>query len=152
GVIGSAHKNNMLRGRAPWVAVAAGGPFLGYFLLLVYCDIRRPEAPGMTTDFARDAMIVRTVAAGSPADRAGLRPGDRIVAWSGRPIVDRDSMVIGANLELGKPMRLEVERGSTRLTTALTLASEPWAFWRSQSGSMLLGVRSVQLVTLAFAF
>ena len=32
------------------------------------------------------------------------------------------------------------------------LATEPWTFWRSQSGSMLLGVRTVQLVTLGFAF
>src|SRR5437667_857169 len=142
----------MLRRRAPWLAIAAGGPFLGYFLLLVYCDVRRPEPPGMLAEFSRDALVVRATGPGSPAARAGLRPGDRIVSWSGRPIVDRDWMVIDANVELGRPMPLDVERGSARLATPLTLGRESWTFWQSQSGVMLLTVRTVQLVTLGFAF
>src|SRR5262249_30054916 len=114
----------MLRRRAPWMAVAAGGPFLGYFLLLVYCDVRRPETPGLVIDAVPGAVVVRSVALDSPAARAGLQPGDRIVEWNGRSIADVDWMFIDANLELDRPMPLAVERGSAPFATALTLGHQ----------------------------
>src|SRR5262249_55410967 len=110
----------MLRRRAPWVAIAAGGPVLGYFLLLVYCDIRRPETPGLVVEAVRGALVVRAVEPGSPGARAGLQPGDRILGWATWRIADVDWMFIDAHVALDRPMRLDVARAGTPLAIDLT--------------------------------
>ncbi len=126
--------------------------FLGYFVLLVYCDVWRPELLGFVKDSTGDAMIVRRVSPSSPGDRAGLRAGDRIVSWDGRPTRDLEWMFIDANLEIGRPLPLVIERGTQRIVATLTLRRAPWNHWLSQEGWLLLAVRAVQLVSLILGF
>src|SRR5512139_4183933 len=60
------------------------------------CAQRRPPPRGRNTStsgsgsfpVAEPGVGVESVAAGSPADRAGIRPGDRILSASGRPVGD----------------------------------------------------------------
>ena len=126
--------------------------FLGYFVLLVYCDIWRPESPGFVKDSTGDAMIVRRVAPLSPGDRAGLQPGDRIVSWDGRPTRDLEWMFIDVNLEIGRPLPLVIERGTQRIVAPLTLRRARWDHWLSQEGWLLISVRAVQFVSLILGF
>ncbi|HIQ21994.1 MAG TPA: M28 family peptidase [Planctomycetes bacterium] len=72
----------------------------------------RPRRLGVTWD-ARDdqsfGIRVRRVAPGSPAQKAGIKPGDRIVRVDGRP-VRSGSDLVGAVAMAGKRVDIEVER------------------------------------------
>jgi regulator of sigma E protease len=56
-----------------------------------------------------DAVLGRVVP-GSPAEHAGLRPGDRIVAADGTPIRGWDAFVNAVRAKPGRPIALRVER------------------------------------------
>jgi regulator of sigma E protease len=63
--------------------------------------------------------IIGRVTSNSPAARAGLRPGDRIVAVNGQPVAQMtqfDSVVTGSK---GKPIALQLARGTTRFQAVL---------------------------------
>ncbi len=63
----------------------------------------------------RGALVVR-VFAGSPADRAGIEPGDVITSVSGKPVDSRESFSTNtATLASGQPVSIAVSRdGSSR--------------------------------------
>ena len=65
---------------------------------------------------------VRTVQPGGPADRAGLQPGDRLMAIAGIP-VDSEQAVTRLLPELlpGQPLPVVVERHGQRLEVTLPL-------------------------------
>ncbi len=71
-------------------------------------------------------VVVATVAPGSPAEVAGLEPGDVISEINNRPIntvADVQSAVDG--LRAGDTLEVQVSRGSTIYTTDVTLAAHP---------------------------
>jgi S1-C subfamily serine protease len=64
-------------------------------------------------ELAQDsAVLVEEVVAGGPAERAGLRPGDRIVGIDREPVgqVDQLHRALGRD-RIGRPTRLDVLRG-----------------------------------------
>ncbi|MFP4623877.1 MAG: PDZ domain-containing protein, partial [Gemmatimonadota bacterium] len=64
-------------------------------------------------------LVVESVVHGSPAERAGLRAGDVIVAVDGEPAPDR-LQLLAARLSPGDSVRLRVERdGRARAMTAV---------------------------------
>jgi len=69
---------------------------------------------------------VRRVFPGSPAEEAGFRPGDRIIAVNDRQVRD-GSGALGAVLDLGplRPALIDVERGGARLRLAVKPAPRP---------------------------
>jgi sigma-B regulation protein RsbU (phosphoserine phosphatase) len=70
---------------------------------------------------------VKTVEPGGPAERAGLRPGSRIIAINGRPIEDRDTLYeIWAHQKPGNTVELVVLNNGQ--TTPVTL----WATFRER--------------------
>lgn len=74
------------RPRAPWWIYASAAVFLGYFLLnFGYFDFFGWELPGVASSgfFSSDFAVVQHVTPGSPADRAGIRPGDRLLSFEG---------------------------------------------------------------------
>lgn len=72
-----------------------------------------PQDPGRTV---RQGALVRTVMPGSPASQAGLRPGDVIVAASGRPVPGPAQMISAVEANgVGRPMDLKVLRAGTTL-------------------------------------
>jgi hypothetical protein len=52
----------MSRSRAPVWLIAPAAAFLGYYALLVYCDIFRPENPGM--EYQRGTLVIDKIAPG----------------------------------------------------------------------------------------
>jgi putative serine protease PepD len=61
------------------------------------------------------------VTPGGPADRAGIRPGDVIVAFNGRPVTEPDELIVSIRAQApGDSVRLTVRRdGSDREVTVI---------------------------------
>jgi S1-C subfamily serine protease len=77
---------------------------------------QRPLPPRIAADLGREAGIeVVEVVAGSPAERAGLRPEDLIVEVDGRPVDDVGDLqrLMGAD-RIGRPVALGVVRDGRR--------------------------------------
>ena len=92
--------------------LAFGLAFFGYYGLLIFADLTRPEPLGLTLQIQQSGLGVRAVDADSPAARAGLAPGDRIVSANSHPTKSRlDWISVEMNLRTGEPLRLEIERG-----------------------------------------
>ena len=58
----------------------------------------------------RDGLLIRAVEEGSPAERAGLRKGDLIVAAGGQPVVTGDDLFAALDAAAGGTLRLRVLR------------------------------------------
>ncbi len=92
----------------------------------------------LTDDFAEywdlpknGGLIVSTVIQGSPADRSGLRMGDVIVSFNGRPMTAKqDADVLNftklvRESALGQPLPLTLIRGGQVMDLRLTLLPRP---------------------------
>jgi regulator of sigma E protease len=66
--------------------------------------------------------VIGRVKPGSPAARAGLRPGDRILAVNGQPITQMTQFDAAITASKGKPIALEIARGTSRFQTVLAAA------------------------------
>ena len=66
--------------------------------------------------------VIDQVEAGSPAERAGLEKGDRVVEAGGTPVQDWTQLVATIQKSPGRPLPLVVERGGRRVP--LTVAVE----------------------------
>lgn len=64
--------------------------------------------------------IVGEVIAGKPADRAGLKRGDLIVAINGERIDDFDDLRLAVGLHAGTPVRVDYVRSGQHRTTTMT--------------------------------
>jgi eukaryotic-like serine/threonine-protein kinase len=138
--------------RPPWWTLVIAASFLGYFALLVHCDLWRPEDEGLSCTFDGGRMAVSLVKPGSPAATAGLRPGDVIAAWNGQPIGDRfDWQAVTANYELDRPMIVDIVRGAQHLQASLKIGWESGRYWGSREGVSMLVVLAAQLFTLVLA-
>jgi C-terminal processing protease CtpA/Prc len=82
---------------------------------------------GVTFDAqVRDAAVVARVTAGSPAEEAGLQPGDMIVAMNGDQIMSyRDAISMIRTLRPGDRLDIVLERGRSELETEAVLAGQP---------------------------
>ena len=61
-----------------------------------------------------------------PADMAGLRPGDVILEFEGRPITNPDELVVAIRArDVGEDVELTVRRGSATLDVTMTLQGRP---------------------------
>jgi membrane-associated protease RseP (regulator of RpoE activity) len=97
----------------------SGGPFLGIRYEPVTPALAKQE--GLTVD---EGAWVRRVEAGSPAEAAGLRPGDVLVAVDGVPIGrPHDLRTLVSARAPGEDVILTIVRGDQTLEVLATLAS-----------------------------
>src|SRR5262245_8013322 len=97
--------------RLPAWMLALGLTFVGYYGLLFSTDLTRPAPIGLTLQVQPPGVVVDAVKADSPAARAGLMPGDRVLSANSHPTTSRlDWMSVEMNLRTGEPLRLEIER------------------------------------------
>jgi regulator of sigma E protease len=70
--------------------------------------------------FALLPPVIAEVDAGTPADRAGLKPGDAIVAMNGKPVVTWQQLVEGVHQSGGHPIQFQVRRDGQLLELNIT--------------------------------
>lgn len=77
-------------------------------------------------DEATGAYRVSKVAAGSPAEQAGFRPGDVLVAFNGIPVKDKERIKAAkASIAVGSQVTYTVARAGAEQKLAATLAPVP---------------------------
>lgn len=94
--------------KPPWqrFIILAAGPTMNLTLaVLVFFFTFMAGSP-------RPITVVTKVVAASPASRAGLRSGDRILALDGRPVRYYDDLVTAIQHHLGQRVTLRIARGS----------------------------------------
>jgi regulator of sigma E protease len=69
-------------------------------------------------------VLVTQVAAGSPAEAAGLQAGDIILSLNGEPVTGFESLQQGVTQNLDRPIELEVQRRGATLVLTVTPRSE----------------------------
>ncbi len=87
-------------------------------------DAAKPDAAKPATKPA--GVAVRYVYPGSPAEKAGVKAGDRIMAIDGAEIAHRDALLEKASgLELDQQVTLSLRRGDQTLEVKAQLVAEP---------------------------
>jgi eukaryotic-like serine/threonine-protein kinase len=149
----SVQGDRMPRQAFPWWLAVLAVSFLGYWSLLVYCDLSRIESLGLQLEFTpAGQLVVNGVRAGSPSARAGVRPGDVIESVSARPIRTRvDLIASDTNVVPGRPLEFRVTRDGQPLEVAIPITRGDRRHWRTRQGAGLLTARGLQLATLGFA-
>jgi regulator of sigma E protease len=74
--------------------------------------------PGLGFDLStwRADTTVQSVPAGSAGERAGLKPGDKLTAVDGRPVVNSSDFIAAVTDAPGRVLSIEVLRAGERLT------------------------------------
>lgn len=70
-------------------------------------------------------VTITEVMSGSAAERAGLKAGDRVVAWQDRPLAQAGELIRAVRSQPGQKVVLGIERGGQRLDVPVTLDSAP---------------------------
>jgi regulator of sigma E protease len=113
--------------KSPWkrLAIVVAGPvanfILAYIILLV-----GTLAFGVPSDRI-DRAVVTEVVPNTPAAKAGLQPGDRIVAVniSGTSVADASKLIDTIHASLGKPMNVTYARDGAQTTIHVVPAACP---------------------------
>ena len=100
-------------GARAWVVAA--GPLANFLLAAVLL-----AGMFMTAGRPDTAPVITAVQAESAAERAGLQPGDRIVAIDGRATPRFEDVQSTVRLRPGQPMALTVQRDGATLTLPVT--------------------------------
>ena len=70
--------------------------------------------------FLDRAPVVGAVAAGSPAERSGIRPGDRIVRVAGHLVPTWEDLSMAVGTKANRDIPIEIVRGGRTLTLSVT--------------------------------
>jgi serine protease DegQ len=85
-----------------------------------------PEIAESLAMKASQGALIAGVLRGGPADRAGIRPGDVLVAVNERPVTDSSSLLhLIANLPPGEQANLRLLRQQAELRLAVTIEKRP---------------------------
>ena len=86
-------------------------------------DERIIEGLGLVLYRPRIAPVVHEVAAGSPGEAAGLRPGDRIVAIDGQAADEWHDLVVAVREGAGRTLEIDIERAGVAVRLQATPAT-----------------------------
>ena len=133
------------------LAVAAVA-YVGYLALLVTCDLLRVAPLGFVPRYQGGEVTLAQVQPFSIAERAGLRPGDRIRQANGQTLErGADWQRVRVHLDPSNPLTLEIQRGEQVFGVDLSLPAG-LGEWRSGPPRPgLLAFRLAQIITLGIA-
>jgi len=140
--------------RAPWWIYACAVVFLGYFCLnFGYFEFFGYASSGAEVNTsAAEPGVVRRVVPNSPAEAAGIRPGDRLTSLGGHRLRNAtDSLVALWNLDCTKPVPVEFVRDGAAMQTTLHIPRRYDAATGSQRAARLIWAL-VSVIQLALAF
>jgi tetratricopeptide (TPR) repeat protein len=72
------------------------------------------------------ALVVEAVPAGSPAAKAGIRPGDRLVSYDGKPLLSPLALLVLEDNTFKKAVTLRSQRGDETLTLTVPTRDLGW--------------------------
>jgi regulator of sigma E protease len=105
------------------VAVLVAGAGMNILLaILVFSAAFMLGAPEVV---ATDNVMISGVTSGSPADGAGLRIGDIVVAIDGTPVKSPEELIVLTRDYLGQEVSLTIKRGTDLLEVQLTPRVNP---------------------------
>jgi regulator of sigma E protease len=109
------------------------GPVMNILLALVVMTgvlYRGAEVPA----YEQQPPVVGSVDPGSPAERAGIRPGDRIVSVAGRPVDTWERFFIQVAPRAGQRVEIGVRHADGRETTAVLVPDSKTRFQMGDIG------------------
>src|SRR3990172_8692860 len=118
----------------PWkrLVVLFAGPLMNLLTAVLVFAI----LIGLSGMPASGPIGVANVSPGSPAEQAGFKSGDTIIAIDGVRVTDVDQAIARIQANLDSPLQIEVERAGEHLTlTATPLSSRP-----EQEGALGIGL------------
>ena len=139
--------------RAPWWMYIVAASLLGSFTLNICVYVWGPEPPFSQYNFARKALVVEEVRPNSAGDQAGIQVGDRVLAIDGRHVQGLGQWdAIRTNFEVGRPYRLQIERGEKQFERVITVQRRSWSR-QTQSDRIKFALNTASaLLTLLVAF
>src|SRR5690606_26938950 len=114
------------RDRPVWarMAIYAAGPAMNILLAIVLFALI----------YSGLSVQITGVLPGSPAEEAGLQPGDRLVSIDGEPVVTSETVIRAVRAAGERPVELTVSRRGGRIDMAVTPR------WDPDRGNLMLGV------------
>ena len=125
--------------------------------LMAYGEVRRGSLGLAAQDLSNETVaqlglgqrrgaLVSRVYRGSPAESAGIRPGDVVLAANGQRIDDAESLHnLEGLLPVGQPVRLELWRDGQRVNAQAVLKEQPRELEGSQLDARLAGANFSEL-------
>lgn len=101
-----------LRNRA---AIVAAGPIANFILaVIIFAGVLYGIGRNMTTP------VLEVVRAGSPAQLAGLQPGDRVISINGKQVDGYEDIIRVTSLSMGERLAFVVERNGKEIAATVT--------------------------------
>ena len=95
------------------------GPIMNLVLAVVVMGLVLYQGAELPA-FAEQPAVVGSVEAGSPAEAAGIKPGDRIVSVQGREIEDWDRLTMAIGTRANRELAIVFERDRQRFEKTIT--------------------------------
>ncbi len=97
-------------------------------------------------------ITISEVLPNSAAERAGLKPGDRVLSWQGRPLIQANELIRAVRAQPGQKAVLGIERSGERLEIPVTLDSVQADGAAAPSGKLGAALnQAVQMETVRYA-
>jgi len=89
----------------------------------------QPVTPALAESFklgTLEGVIINGVLSGGPADKAGVKPGDVLVAIDGKPVVDPQSVLnLVTGIAPGSPARMKIKRKGQDVDLDVSVGRRP---------------------------
>jgi eukaryotic-like serine/threonine-protein kinase len=139
--------------RPPWWMYLIAASFLAHVVFITAFWFLGPESMGIDVRPTKTYPVVSKVAPDSPAQRAGIQPGDILVRANDQPVRDANYWYwfFTTNVETGQPITFEAERGGGHVRAVLLLRRRPAQYWSTAAGMIVLLNLGGRYIALAVA-
>ena len=110
--------------KSKWIRfqVYLAGPVMNLALALIVLALVRSQGADLPIA-ATSPVVVGAVTAGSPAEQAGVKPGDRVIAIDGRDIPNWQALNLAVLPRPDRQLDVTIDRAGDRLTMKITPAA-----------------------------